>query len=1023
MRVRKQPARSLTRLTGVILVGTVGIAPAFGLQTKTAVSAGAAFEFPAPLEGGFEDPSITGSSLLSGWNSWTMSSSGIAANGSPISGGNPNAPEGTHVAFLQGASTIQATYAFPVGTWRLNFKTAQRSNGGQPDQQTLRITIGSVEVFEGAAPSTAYAESFTRPLVFTSPTVRTVTFEGLDTLGSGHVVLLDEVRLEPVADWGSTSTWGGSVPSGTDTVMIPSGVPVALTGTSVAATIDVFGELLAGDRNIDLDTDGITVDGVGARFEVGLPLTPFEQDFVLTLQGSPTPGVNTKRLLAANAGTIEMHGLPRGFNVGNGRERSWTKLDADALVGDTSIVVAEPVNWQPGDLIVLAGSLAVEPDNPVLPWDESEVAEVSVVHPSGVDIDLVQPLTYQHFGSALPSVSNGVRTWNIDERAEVGLLTHNVKVQGDANSEVTSWGGHVMMMRPGPAATGGIGRFSSVEFYRMGQKQELGRYPLHWHMQLDQGYGQYAKNCSIRRSYNRAMTIHGTDGVLLEGNVAYDHMGHGVFLEDGSERFNQVYHNLALLTRRPLPGEEMIKSDNEFSQLQNRSPATYWITNPNNEFVGNAAAGTVGTGFWLIFSPDPVGLSATPAYAASFAGLHPDKEPLGLFADNLCHSSGSGLDIHDRIDPVTDGVIANHRWEPATSAVQYLDRFTAYGCKAGIYTGGGTIQANLAIAVDQVRFRDTLLVDNESHLVFAGFDVVEDSCVVARSGSWLNPALTFAYTIYDGPGRVYETHFEGFGGVSETFLNHIGAGVRHVNHRLRGLTFDGQWPTMGMSGGYDDPSISGAVLLYEIVPGLFAGSLVNDTPLLRSPADIPYPNPHIWTVQYPGLVVNPYWSPLKFSHLRISHPGLTVGTLPPYTAVPAIKLTRNLVGAAPVSVLHSFDQWSHRQFPVAVNAPTGSVNVDYKAHWRFLPPSGPIRLEFDDKDTAWIPPGSHLTMELVPLGSVSNLTVTVNGVTLPGPIALASLPTAPATAYAVVGNSLHLRMVSTGRRDTVTLDW
>jgi hypothetical protein len=62
-------------------------------------------------------------------------------------------------------------------------------------------------------------------------------------------------------------------------------------------------------------------------------------------------------------------------------------------------------------------------------------------------------------------------------------------------------------------------------------------------------------------------------------------------------------------------------------------------------------------------------------------------------------------------------------------------------------------------------------------------------------------------------------------------------------------------------------------------------------------------------------------------------------------------------------------------------------------------------------------------MELVPLGSVSNLTVTVNGVTLPGPIALASLPTAPATAYAVVGNSLHLRMVSTGRRDTVTLDW
>ncbi len=104
-------------------------------------------------------------------------------------------------------------------------------------------------------------------------------------------------------------------------------------------------------------------------------------------------------------------------------------------------------------------------------------------------------------------------------------------------------------------------------------------------------------NSSIHQSYNRAITIHGTESTLVENNFFYDHVGHGVFLEDGSERFNVIKKNVTLLTRRPAPGEEVTPSDNQFDQVQNRSPASYWITNPQNTFEDNVAAGTEGTGF------------------------------------------------------------------------------------------------------------------------------------------------------------------------------------------------------------------------------------------------------------------------------------------------------------------------------------------------------------------------------------------------------------------------------------------
>jgi cell migration-inducing and hyaluronan-binding protein len=84
-----------------------------------------------------------------------------------------------------------------------------------------------------------------------------------------------------------------------------------------------------------------------------------------------------------------------------------------------------------------------------------------------------------------------------------------------------------------------------VEFKRMGQNLTLARYPIHWHLVGD-AKGQYIRNASIHDTYNRCVTVHGTNFLRVENNVTYNTVGHCFFLEDGAEHGNQFVHNLAI---------------------------------------------------------------------------------------------------------------------------------------------------------------------------------------------------------------------------------------------------------------------------------------------------------------------------------------------------------------------------------------------------------------------------------------------------------------------------------------------
>ena len=97
-----------------------------------------------------------------------------------------------------------------------------------------------------------------------------------------------------------------------------------------------------------------------------------------------------------------------------------------------------------------------------------------------------------------------------------------------------------------------------------------GRYPIHFHLSGDVS-GSYVRGCAIHHTFNRAVTVHGVTGLVVEHNVAYHVMGHAFFIEDGIETGNTIQYNLGVYVQT---SSTLLTTD--------VTPATFWVTNPNN---------------------------------------------------------------------------------------------------------------------------------------------------------------------------------------------------------------------------------------------------------------------------------------------------------------------------------------------------------------------------------------------------------------------------------------------------------
>lgn len=816
------------------------------------------------------------------------------------------------------------------------------------------------------------------------------------------------VTANKSGEWGDASIWSsGNVPGINDggevDVDIPDNVEVTLEEDVECGEIIVKGKLIIAQGSTNnptactLTCDSLIVNGSAALFEVGTNDSRFEGRFILNLKGEKeeTFGMGGARaLMAMGGGTIKIHGEDRV---------EWTHLGANVSAGDIILTMSDPVDWRPGDQILICASR--------LDWTESEKAQIASISSDGLYVTLEQPLHYPHTGVIKTYTRNQPhKEWEADLRAEVGLLTRNITIQG-ADDSVTPnhnnefFGAHIMVHGPMGAMASSKAFIKGVELHRVGQKGLSGRYPFHWHLVQGFGDGQYFSDNSVHLSFNRAITIHGTDKTHVENNFFYDHIGHGVFLEDGAERDNTIRKNVVVLTKRPADGEELTPSDNQFDEAQNRTPASYWITNPDNIFEDNVAAGTEGTGYWFIMPKQPLEPSKSLQY---YNNLEPYKLPLQKFKGNKAHSCMNGFDIFDQLTQ-DHSILKNKGWENSLDHV--MEGCTWYANNIGVYAGIGKQGFR-----ENVIYRNNVFIDNSVGLMLATYNVIEDSVFVADSGEGLIESDTerYLYRAYDGAGRVRDCHFVGWNLTNANLIDNIGGATKHPNHRFRGITTDHSGLVRLALKNYNVNPEPNLLATNDLHPRRWSmvlrdedGSLTGEDNACSIVSNHPFmlvgdeTKPANWT--------QAYISPYQFA-LAVEDPVVQNGDSRPNVTV---KRSKPGTPDAWIYYVNGYNEW--HQLPVIVNA-----DFLYTYYYENRPVERETTFRLDDATVGdsvlacfkYFGKFSQLSVEGPPGHSVSQYG------------SLVALKAALASGYYVEPNGdLYLRTVATGKNQTLTVSW
>ena len=262
-----------------------------------------------------------------------------------------------------------------------------------------------------------------------------------------------------------------------------------------------------------------------------------------------------------NHATMSFHGAPL--------DETWVKLSATAAAGSQRVTVAKPVGWKVGDKVIVTatnrqqGGRGVNDsilNGTIIPrTEESTIVEIS---PDGQTITLADALRYEHRGAADPS----------ERRGEIANLSRNVVVESADPDGVR---GHTMYHH------GSRGSIGYAEFRHLGKAAGLGRYPIHFHLVKDTMRGTFVQGASIWDSANRWITVHGTEYMVIRDTVGYQSLGHGFFLEDGSEIYSLFHNNLGVqaYVADPISDQALAYDPND--------GACYWAANARNFIFDN----------------------------------------------------------------------------------------------------------------------------------------------------------------------------------------------------------------------------------------------------------------------------------------------------------------------------------------------------------------------------------------------------------------------------------------------------
>src|SRR5262249_9139132 len=128
--------------------------------------------------------------------------------------------------------------------------------------------------------------------------------------------------------------------------------------------------------------------------------------------------------------------------------------------------------------------------------NNSQTEERSIHAIDGVKLTLDMPLQFEHNGTG-------------EYRGDVANLSRNLIIESPQDYQPVSFRGHVMYHR------NSAGSISYTEFRHLGKAGILGRYNLHYHLCGDTMRGSSIVGCSFWDSWNRWLTIHGTNYLVV----------------------------------------------------------------------------------------------------------------------------------------------------------------------------------------------------------------------------------------------------------------------------------------------------------------------------------------------------------------------------------------------------------------------------------------------------------------------------------------------------------------------------
>jgi hypothetical protein len=517
--------------------------------------------------------------------------------------------------------------------------------------------------------------------------------------------------------WSAPDTWeGGKVPGAGAKVQVRAGHTVTydVSSDQVIRSIHVAGTLtFARDRDTRLDVglikiqpgDDASEDGFNCdahlkepdpraprpALEVGTANEPIPAGHTALIRLAAVAGLDKESCpaIVCCGGRLDLHGAPLS--------RTWVKLGATvnagrfgkrlgiAPPGDTEIKLAEPVaGWRAGDRILVTTTTSRSRVNqrqtlrpgPGIAPAYTEVRTIKALR-DGDRLTVDRPLDYPHAGED-------------DYRGEVANLSRNVVVE---SADPATARGHTMYHKHS------AGSISYAEFRHLGKEGVLGKYPIHLHLAGDTMRGSYVLGASIWDSGNRWVTIHGTRYFIVRDCVGYQSVGHGYYLEDGSEVFNVLDRNLAVqaFAGKPLP--------EQFLPFDHNDGAGFWWANSHNTFTRNVAVECDRYGFRFEATPTkgfdlrrPVlqadgTTEAVDIRTLSFIRFQGNEAHDQLFGVNLggmggdFFAAGVGSVVPDRSSPffLQQTRIWNTHWALAPHTRYALDRLDIAESTYGLF--------------------------------------------------------------------------------------------------------------------------------------------------------------------------------------------------------------------------------------------------------------------------------------------------------------------------------------------------